>query len=235
MKESRQAGSRVSLDKHAELSSSSYDQAGPSGAAASQERGTAKAASQEASRRELVRRIAEGDEGAMAALYDGSSRLVHAVALRILIEPADAEEVTLDVYTQVWRSASTFDPSRGSVNAWLVALARSRAIDRVRSSTARARYEQLVADFPETPAEGADPETAASLRRQQSAVLAALAQISAEQRTAIHLAYFSGLSHNEIAVRLGTPLGTVKTRIRQGMIKLREHLGAQPAGAGGMD
>ena len=234
MKESRQAGSPVSLDKHAELGSSSSEP-GRSGAAANQEQNTGKTASQEASRRELVHRIAAGDQGALAALYDGSSRLVYAVALRILIEPADAEEVTLDVFTQVWRSASTFDPSRGSVNAWLVALARSRAIDRFRSATARARYEQLVGDFPETPASGGDPEAAAGRRRQQSAVLAALAQISPEQRTAIHLAYFSGLSHNEIAVRLGTPLGTVKTRIRQGMIKLREHLGAQPAGAGGMD
>jgi RNA polymerase sigma-70 factor (ECF subfamily) len=189
------------------------------------------AASQEASRCELVRRIGAGDQGALSALYDGSSRLVYAVALRILNEPADAEEVTLDVYTQVWRSATTFDPDRGSVTAWLVALARSRAIDRVRSSSSRDRYEELVADFPETAASGDDPEANASLRQQQGFVLTALRQLSADQRTAIHLAYFSGLSHNDISARLGVPLGTIKTRIRQGMIKLREYLSAQPAGA----
>ena len=190
--------------------------------------------SSDAGWRDLVRRVAAGDEQAISELYDVSSRLVYSVALRILGAAADAEEVTLDVYTQIWRSAGSFDPARGTVTAWLVNLARSRAIDRLRSAASRARREHGSVEFFDLADQTADPEMAAASRQQRKIVLAALEELGAEQREAIGLAYFSDLSHSEIAGRLGLPLGTIKTRIRLGMMKLRDHLGPHAADAGRM-
>ena len=170
-----------------------------------------------------VRRIAAADQAALADLYDASNRLIYGMALRILGNPADAEEVTLDIYTQVWRSASTFDERRGSVVAWLTAMARSRAIDRLRSATSRSRREAPLLDL-NTPAAAQAPVQPGIAHEVQ----AALQMLAPEQREAIELAYWHGYSHSELAARLGQPLGTVKTRIRMGMMKLRSQLGALP-------
>ena len=168
-----------------------------------------------------VRRIANGDQSALAGLYDATNRLVYGMALRILANPADAEEVTLDIYTQIWRSASTFDEQRGSVVAWLMTMARSRAIDRLRSAAKRTRREEPLSDL-ETPPTAQAPLQPGIGREVQ----VALKTLAPEQREAIELAYWYGYSHSELAARLGQPLGTVKTRIRMGMMKLRSELGA---------
>ena len=174
---------------------------------------TAKAA-REARWQDFVAGCADRDHSALAVLYD-----------RVLGDPADAEEVSIDVYHQVWRTAPSYDGSRGSVAAWLVTLARSRAIDRLRSRAARARSEEPI--LPHIVARDASPgpdeTTVASQRR--ALVQAALAALSPDQREAIELAFFSGFTHSELADRLGQPLGTVKTRIRSAMIRLREQLG----------
>jgi len=167
-----------------------------------------------------VRRIAATDQAALGALYDATNHLIYGMALRILGNPADAEEVTLDIYTQVWRSASTFDERRGSAVAWLMKMARSRAIDRLRSSGKRIERERPLEDL-DAPV-SAPAAAQLGIRREVQAAMQALAP---EQREAIELAYWYGYSHSELAARLGQPLGTVKTRIRMGMMKLRTQLG----------
>ena len=167
-----------------------------------------------------VKRIAAADQGALAELYDATYRLIYGMALRILGNQADAEEVTLDIYTQVWRNAASFDDRRGSVVAWLTTMARSRAIDRLRSAGSRSRREEslMEADGAIAAYETAQPGVGREVR-------AALNTLTPEQREAIELAYWYGYSHSELAERLGQPLGTVKTRIRTGMMKLRLQLG----------
>jgi len=173
---------------------------------------------------QYVRRTARGDERALAALYDGTRTLVYSLALRIVGAPPDAEEVALDVYTQVWRNAGQFDHTRGNVLAWLMMLTRSRAIDHLRSGASRRQREELWSEAVEPACSHENPEQETALREQQRMVRSALAMLSAEQREAIELAFFSGLSHSELAGRLGQPVGTVKTRIRLGMMKLRKLL-----------
>lgn len=173
----------------------------------------------------FIRQAADGNESGLSALYDQTNQIVYSVVLRFLGDRRDAEEVTLDVYTQVWRLASTFDPLRGSVVAWLVTLARSRALDRFRSKGARARKSEQGEKLPDLPATTPSPEEEIHLTQQRRLVRAAMDMLSPDQRQAIELAYFSGLSHSELADQLGYPLGTVKTRIRLGMMKLREILG----------
>jgi RNA polymerase sigma-70 factor (ECF subfamily) len=167
-----------------------------------------------------VRRIMAADQGALALLYDATNHLVYGMALRIVGNPADAEEVTLDIYTQVWRGASSFDERRGSVLAWLTTMARSRSIDRLRSLAGRSRREVPLSEYPGATA--SLPSGQPGLGREVEAALNALAP---EQREAIELAYWYGYSHAELAGRLGQPLGTIKTRIRLGMMKLRSQLG----------
>ncbi len=167
-----------------------------------------------------MRRIAAGDQAALASLWDATNSLIYGMALRILGNPADAEEVTLDIYTQAWRDASNFDERRGSAVAWLMTMARSRAIDRLRSDANRSRREEPLADL-SAPAAAQAPVQPGVGRE----VHAALKTLAPEQREAIELAYWYGYSHSELAARLGQPLGTVKTRIRTGMMKLRSQLG----------
>jgi RNA polymerase sigma-70 factor (ECF subfamily) len=158
-------------------------------------------------------RIAEGDGQALAELYDRHARLVFSLALRILQDRADAEDIVQDVFAQVWAQARRYDPARGAVAAWMLTLARSRAIDRLRARRAR----------PETAAEASAAESMPSaeqvMRLQQ-----ALEELPEGQRVALELAYYEGLTHVEVAARLGEPLGTIKTRIRQAVIRLRESL-----------
>jgi RNA polymerase sigma-70 factor (ECF subfamily) len=172
--------------------------------------------------RDLVERAAAGDERAMTDLYDRYGTLVYAVAYRIVGQRADAEEVVVEAFAQAWREAARFEVGRGSVAAWLTAIARSRALDLVR---ARGRRERLAAGATAQDAAGqagADDQVEEDERRRM--VRQALESLSPPQRQAIELAFFEGLSQSEIAERLNEPLGTVKTRVRLGMQKLREVL-----------
>ncbi|HYN85127.1 MAG TPA: sigma-70 family RNA polymerase sigma factor [Pyrinomonadaceae bacterium] len=173
----------------------------------------------------LIERVARGDESAFAPLYDRYSPILFGLLLRILRDRPEAEDCLQEVFLQIWQRAPSFDPARGRPFTWLVTLARSRAIDRLRSTGARARTEQAaVAEQTDVIAD-ADAE---AFRSEQGAfVRGALAEIPEEQRRALLLAYFEGLSQSEIAARLGQPLGTVKTRMRTGLMRLRELLRGQ--------
>lgn len=171
----------------------------------------------------FIKGVADGDEGSLAALYDATRRLLYGLALRILGETGSAEEVLLDVYKQVWRKASSYDQERGNPLAWLMTIARSRAIDRLRSdSQERKRVEAL--DTAREVSTTGDIEKDAALSEMRRVILSALESLPPEQREVIDLAYYGGLSHSEIASKLGQPLGTVKTRARLAMMKLREKL-----------
>lgn len=169
-------------------------------------------------------RMARGDQSALAELYDRHARRVFSLAVRILREHADAEDVVQEVFTQVWVQAGRYDAGRGAVAAWMLMMARSRAIDRLRSRQARpeAAAESHAAE--NVPA-AATPQDLDLLSTEQVAHLRnALNELPAAQRVALELAYYEGLTHAEIAARLAEPLGTVKTRIRQAVIKLRESM-----------
>ena len=179
--------------------------------------------------RALVARVAGGDDLAIGTLYDRYGSTLYAVAYRILTDRADAEEVTIEAFAQAWREATRFEASRGSVAAWLTMIVRSRALDLAR---ARQRRERLTASAAvqepdRAPAMGrwrADPADSLDHDERRRQVAAALDHLSPVQREAIELAYFEGLSQSEIAERLREPLGTVKTRVRLGMQKLRDAL-----------
>jgi RNA polymerase sigma-70 factor (ECF subfamily) len=177
----------------------------------------------------LVARAAAGDQRAIGPLYDRYGAVLYAVAYRIVGQAADAEEVVADAFAQAWRDAPRFDARRGSAAGWLTMIARSRALDLVRARTRRDRItSSAAADRPEhSPAMGEfrpDPARALEHAERRREVRQALGTLSAPQREAIELAYFEGLSQSEIAERLQEPLGTVKTRVRLGMQKLRECL-----------
>jgi len=178
----------------------------------------------------LVRRIAQGEQAALGSLYDESSAMIYGLAMKMLADPQDAEEVVADVYAQVWRAAATFEVGRGSVSTWLVMLTRSRAIDRIRSRAERTRREQHMDEHFEATDQAAAPDEAAEMNQQRRMVQSALTQLPSDQRRLIQLAFFRGLSHAELAEETGVPLGTVKTRIRLGMKKLRESLAALEGG-----
>jgi RNA polymerase sigma-70 factor (ECF subfamily) len=178
---------------------------------------------------EYVRRISQGDEPALAAFYDESSSLVYSLALRMLGNPADAEEIVLDVFTQVWRSAERWEAQRGTVTAWLVTLCRSRCIDRIRSRTARAQVEAPMPESPSGPLPLADPGGSAESLNDRFVISRALDQLPAEYRKLLEMAFFSGMTHTELAEHMGMPLGTVKTRIRAAMTQMRNLLTELPA------
>jgi RNA polymerase sigma-70 factor, ECF subfamily len=172
---------------------------------------------------ETLARIARGEHDALADLYDRHARPVYSLALRILRDRPDAEDVVQEVFTQAWSQASRYDMARGAVGAWLLNMTRSRAIDRLRSK--RSRPDSRVSDRSGAlnVADTAESQDLQLLSAEQLAKLkSALDGLPLLQRIAVELAYFEGLSHSEIAERLEEPLGTVKTRIRQAMIKLRE-------------
>lgn len=177
----------------------------------------------------LVASMAHGDEAALSEIYDRFSAALYSLALRVVGNDADAAEVTLDAFTHAWTHAASFDRSRSSVATWLCMLVRSRALDLLRRR--RSRHERL------DRAQAADPEAPALGHAQDDAMRAvevgekrlhideALSRLAPDQRLAIELAYFEGLSQSQIAERLGAPLGTIKTRIRTGMRTLRDILG----------
>ena len=169
-------------------------------------------------------RIRAGDAEALAQLYDETSSLLYGLALRVLNDPADAEEVVLDVYQQVWKSIHTFDATRGTVSAWLTMLTRSRAIDRLRSMDTRRSRELPIENGWEADSVSVPPEAESIFAEERRLVRGALATLAPEQREAIELAFFRGLTHVEVAEAVGAPLGTIKTRIRIGMRRMRDML-----------
>jgi RNA polymerase sigma-70 factor (ECF subfamily) len=168
----------------------------------------------------FVQRIAKSDQSALAALYDSTNRLVYGLILRVLGDASTAEEVLLEV----WRQAASYDTSRGTPLAWLTTIARSRAIDRLRSGWQDQQRKEPLDLLNDRETNAASPEEMTVTSELQRFVRSALASLSPEQREVIELAYYGGLSHSEIAPKLNQPLGTVKTRTRLGMIKLRESL-----------
>ena len=172
----------------------------------------------------LVERCAQGEQAALATLYDATNRLIYGLILRVLGDAGTAEEVLLDVYTQVWRQAASYDAHRGSPVAWLTTIARSRAIDRLRSGWQTQQRQESLDVITDRETVAASPEEMTMMSERQRIVWQVMTTLSPEQREVIELAYYSGLSHSEIAAKLGQPLGTVKTRTRLGMMKLRDAL-----------
>jgi RNA polymerase sigma-70 factor, ECF subfamily len=172
-----------------------------------------------------MRASAAGDQAGFTKFYDATQRQVYGLLMRMLKNPASAEEVMLDVYLQVWRQAASYDTSRGSVLAWLMTITRSRALDRLRASANQMRESDDLETVSLTVAAETDtPEESSLLNERSKLVRQALAQLTPEQRLLIETAYFEGLSHGELAERFALPLGTVKTRIRSGMTVLRKEL-----------
>jgi RNA polymerase sigma-70 factor, ECF subfamily len=174
----------------------------------------------------LVEAIAAGDQLALHALYERAYALVFTLTLRITCNRETAEELTLDVFHGIWRNAWRYDPESGSVLGWIMNQARSRAIDRLRFDNRKKRSNDDGLILPETdPA--ADPQDVLEWRQQTEALHQALTMLTAGERQAIEATFFGGLTHVEAAARLDQPLGTVKTRIRSGLRKLRDALEAE--------
>ena len=179
---------------------------------------------------ELLAAIVRKDETALAELYDRYRVILFGLLIRILTSREEAEDVLQEVFLQVWRRAGDFDEKRGRPFTWLVTLARSRGIDRLRSLAAKGRVALANAREPSEQVSDAVADALAS--EQRTLVTKALAQLPEEQKSPLILAYFDGLTQSEIAAKLGAPLGTVKTRMRAGLMKLREALSNQSASFG---
>jgi RNA polymerase sigma-70 factor, ECF subfamily len=179
---------------------------------------------------EVVERFVAGQAESLRRAYDANAGRVFALALRIVRSRAEAEDVVQDTFLELWRRAREFDPARGELSAWIMSIARSRCIDRVRRARVRARLATKAGESPgadggqERPSEVPDERAALSQRGQR--VRALLASLPAEQRTTLELAYFEGLTQAQIATQTGTPLGTVKTRLRLALEKLSPQLEA---------
>jgi len=165
---------------------------------------------------EIITRIHSGDGSAMAVLYDRYSPVVYAVALRVLSDGSAAEDILQDVFIQLWRNPQAFNASRGSLAAWLVVIARNRAIDQLRKRRPEVEAAEIVISV------APELESTAERKLAIEKVRAVLAGMSAEQRAALEMAFFEGLTHVEIAGKTGQPLGTVKTRIRSGLLAVRK-------------
>ncbi len=167
----------------------------------------------------LVRRVTQRDESALAKLYDRYARLVYSVALRVLKDPSSAEEIVQDIFHQLWRNAEAFDAARGSLSGWLLVSARNRSIDRLRRR--RMSDEELQ---PDRIACSTNLETAASQNELISRVKQSMGGLPENQRAALELAYFEGMTHSEIAQKTGEPLGTIKTRLRLAVESIKKGL-----------
>jgi RNA polymerase sigma-70 factor, ECF subfamily len=174
----------------------------------------------------LLIRIAKQDQAALSELYDRYARIIYAIAMRSLRSPEESEEVVLDVFAQVWRIAERYETSKSRVDTWLFMLARSRILDRLRKLQRRTPDSGQILDISEiqAPSGGVDPIEAAVISERREQVRTVLQQLPNEQRIVLELAYYQGLSHSEIASQTGMSLGTVKTRIRLGLNKLRSAL-----------
>lgn len=174
----------------------------------------------------LLARSSRGDESAFAELYDLTGAKVFGLARRVVRDPAQAEEVAQEAYLEIWRQSARFDPARGSALAWMLTIVHRRAVDRVRSAEsaqARDRRYAAVGDGPEY--DVVDEAVTANL--EQARVRRALETLTDVQREAVTLAYYGGYTHREVSDLLGVPLGTVKTRMRDGLIRLRDTLGVE--------
>lgn len=184
----------------------------------------------------LCARLARRDESALSELYDRLAGRVYGLAVSILRDAGEAEEVVADAFLQVWRGAGSFDPARGSLDAWLIMIARSRALDRRRARARRRDIregaEREIASFTLSDPPPDPEERAISTTDMARRVRPALRDLPDAQRQVIELAYLGGLTQSEIAARLEVPLGTVKTRMRTGMQELRDALTGTPEGGG---
>lgn len=174
----------------------------------------------------LIRRMCDADETALGALYDRWMRSLYSLVVHLLKDPDEAEDVVEETFWQAWRRCSSYEPSRGAVSTWLFTIGRRRALDRLRAK-ARRREDSLTHEgrvLADMPSAAPDPSQNAEGSERRAHVLAALADLPEEQREVLELGYFQGLTQNEIANATGQPLGTVKTRMRLAMQKLREPL-----------
>ena len=172
----------------------------------------------------LVQSIAAGEQVALHALYERAHRIVFTLIMRITANRETAEELTVDVFHDIWRRASSYDATNGTVLGWIMNQARSRAIDRLRFESRKKRRHGD--DVEPSAAAAADPHDMLELREQSELLRAALAVLTPDERQAIETTFFAGLTHAEAAARLNQPLGTIKTRIRSGLHKLRHALTA---------
>ena len=174
---------------------------------------------------DLLSSVAKGDQSAFGAVYDRVGAQVYGLVRRVLRDPSQSEEVTQEVLLEVWRAASRFDRSRGSASGWIMTMAHRRAVDRVRSEQASRNRDERIAirDAGGDAFDVVVEDVEARLEQQQ--VRQALSQLTDLQREAIELAYYGGYTYREVAELLGTPLGTVKTRLRDGLIRLRDTIG----------
>ena len=175
---------------------------------------------------DLIERLIDGDRNAFEALYDRHHRAAYGLALRILADTATAEDVVQDAFLTVWRQASTYSESRGTVRAWLLAIVHHRAIDYARKRSYREERQQLIDDVI-LPPDSSDTSEAARKNVEGQKVREAIERLPRDQQDSILLAYFGGLTHDEIAQKLGLPLGTVKGRLRIGLQKMRGYLQLQ--------
>jgi RNA polymerase sigma-70 factor (ECF subfamily) len=173
---------------------------------------------------DLLKRSARGDQAAFAALYDATSARAYGLAVRVVRDPAQAEEVAQEAFLEVWRTASRFDPARGSAVGWLLTIVHRKAVDRVRSAEAASRRDTTYHQDNQPIAHDATAE-AAEASMEAHRVRSALDDLTAVQREALELAYFGGYTHTEVATMLDLPVGTAKTRIRDGLIRLRDAMG----------
>jgi RNA polymerase sigma-70 factor (ECF subfamily) len=173
---------------------------------------------------ELLRLSARGDEAAFAQLYDATAPRTYGLALRVVRDPAQAQEVTQEAYLEIWRTASRFDQAKGSAISWLMTITHRKAVDRVRSAEASRRRDTTYHDTTQ-PVPHDSTADAAETRLEARRVRSALTGLTAVQREAITLAYYGGYTHTEVASMLDLPVGTAKTRIRDGLIRLRDALG----------
>jgi RNA polymerase sigma-70 factor (ECF subfamily) len=178
--------------------------------------------------REMLERIGRGDQSAFSALYDRLSRPLYSLALRMLGDAGDAQDALQDVFLQIWSRAATYNPEQSTVFSWTVLLTRSRVIDRLRARKRRLRVvDRAPGDEDANVADASTMESGADnadKNDEAARVRSVLNNLPSQQREAIELAFFGDLTHHEIAARLGEPLGTIKARIRRGLLKLRERL-----------
>ncbi|QZY29005.1 ECF RNA polymerase sigma factor SigK [Nocardioides coralli] len=173
---------------------------------------------------ELLKRSARGDHQAFASLYDAMSARAYGLALRVVRDPAQAEEVTQEAFLDVWRTASRYDDKRGSVVGWLLTIVHRKAVDRVRAAEATSRRDTSYHHDNVKVAHDATAE-AAEASLEAGRVRSAMKELTAVQREALELAYFGGYTHTEVATMLDLPVGTAKTRIRDGLIRMRDAMG----------
>jgi RNA polymerase sigma-70 factor (ECF subfamily) len=176
---------------------------------------------------EMIARIGRRDQGAFSALYDRLSGPLYSLAMKMLGDPAEAQDALQEVFLQIWSRAGTYDPEQSSVFSWTVLLTRSRVIDRLRARGRRSRVVVTSTEDAPIAADASTVESAADTAEKNDEAVRVryvLNNLPSEQREAIEMAFFEHLSHHEIATRLGQPLGTVKARIRRGLLKLRQRL-----------